>query len=299
MRHFAISGATGFVGKRLVHKLVEDGQSVHYMGRSRSPDLPSVAAYAAWDPKRAEAPAEALRPADAVIHLAGEPVAQRWNEDVKRRILESRTIGTRNLVKGLAALRTRPEVLVSASASGYYGDRGDELLSESAPPGRGFLPDVCVAWEKEALAAEILGIRVVLVRISIVLHPEGGALQQMLTPFRAGIGGKLGSGKQWMPWIHLDDLVRVLLFAAETGSLSGPVNANAGAVRNEEFTAGLARTLNRPAVIPTPMFALKLLFGEMASVLLASQRMEPQALRAHGFEFSHPTLPGALHDLLD
>lgn len=297
-RYFAISGATGFVGKRLVRKLISDGHTVHYMGRSRSHELPSVAAYAAWDPKRTDAPAEALRGADAVIHLAGEPVAQRWSEDAKHRIRESRTLGTRNLVKGLAALKNRPKVLVSASAAGYYGDRGEEILTESSDPGRGFLSDVCVAWEKEALAAVTLGIRVVLVRIGIVLHPEGGALRQMLPPFRAGVAGKLGSGKQWMPWIHVDDLIRLFVYASENTDLNGPINANAGAVRNEEFTADLARTIHRPAVIPAPAFALKLLFGEMATVLLASQRMDPAVARQAGFEFEYPTLPGALGNLL-
>jgi uncharacterized protein (TIGR01777 family) len=244
------------------------------------------------------APVDALQNADAIIHLAGEPVAQRWNSEVKRRIAESRSIGTRNLVDSLSRLDRKPAVLISASASGYYGDRGEETLTESSAPGSGFLPDVCVAWEREALKAEALGIRVVLMRTSIVLHPDGGALKQMLPPFKAGVAGRLGSGKQWMPWIHIDDLIRLFLFGSQTPGLKGPVNANAGAVRNEEFTADLARVLHRPAVIPTPIFGLKLLFGEMASVLLASQQMVPEAARRAGFEFQHPTLPGALADLL-
>jgi uncharacterized protein (TIGR01777 family) len=243
-------------------------------------------------------PAESLREADVIIHLAGEPVAQRWTAEAKRRIRESRVVGTRNLVEALAALPRRPEALICASAIGYYGSRGDEILTESSAPGSGFLPEVCVAWEKEAQAAEALGIRVVRVRTGLVLAADGGALQRMLPPFRMGVGGRLGSGRQWMSWIHLEDLTGLFQFAVES-QVRGPLNAVAPhAVTNSDFTRELARALRRPAVFPVPEFALRLLFGEMADVLLASQRVAPAAAEAAGFRFRFPQLAPALEGLL-
>ena len=277
--NISISGASGFIGRHLMKSLAQAGHSLRALSRHTPP-------------------AESLREADAIIHLAGEPVAQRWTAAAKQRILDSRVVGTRNLVEALAALPRRPEALICASAIGYYGSRGDEILTESSAPGSGFLPEVCVAWEREALAAEAFGIRVVRVRTGVVLDANGGALVRMLPPFRMGLGGRLGSGRQWMSWIHLEDLAALFQFAVES-QVRGPLNAVApNPVTNSDFTRELARTLRRPAVFPVPEFALRLLFGEMADVLLASQRVAPGAAEAAGFRFRFPQLAPALADLL-
>jgi len=276
--NIAISGASGFIGRHLVKSLALAGHSLRALSR--------------------HAPAESLREADVIIHLAGEPVAQRWTAAAKQRIRDSRVVGTHNLVETLATLPRRPEALICASAIGYYGSRGDEILTESSAPGSGFLPEVCVAWEREAQAAEALGIRVVRVRTGVVLAAGGGALARMLPPFRMGVGGRLGSGRQWMSWIHLDDLAALFQFAVE-GQVRGPLNAVAPEpVTNSDFTHELARVVRRPAVFPVPEFALRLLFGEMADVLLASQRVVPAAAEAAGFSFRFPQLAAALADLL-
>jgi len=230
--------------------------------------------------------------------LAGENVAQRWTAESKQRILESRVTGTRNLVRALAKLPRKPGALVCASAIGYYGSRGDETLAESSPPGAGFLPEVCAAWEGEAQAAEAFGMRVVRIRIGIALDPRGGALKRMLPPFRMGAGGKLGDGRQWMSWIHLDDLAELFRFAVEN-PISGPLNGVAPSpLRNADFTRELARALGRPALFPVPRFALRALFGEMSGVLLSSQRVVPEAAEAAGFRFRFPELGPALADML-
>jgi uncharacterized protein len=250
----------------------------------------------AWDPEHGPAPAEALRGIDAVFHLAGEPVAEgRWTDDKKRRIRDSRELGTRNLVAGLAALEHKPKVLICASAVGYYGDRGDEELDESSAPGSGFLPEVCVAWEREAAAAEALGIRVVCVRIGIVLAAHGGALGRMMTPFKMGLGGKLGSGDQWMSWIHLDDLVGMMLHASLERELRGPMNGvSRTPVTNADFTHALGRALHRPAFLPVPRAALRIAFGEMSEIMMASQRVLPRVAARSGYTFRHPELDSAL-----
>ena len=293
-----VTGASGFLGTRLLHRLLRDGHSVHVLGRKRRQDLPPAVKFSSWDAMHAEAPLDGLVGADAVIHLAGEPVAQRWNADVKRRIRESRSTGTRHLVRAIGKLSRRPRVLVSASASGYYGDRGEEVLIESSAPGQDFLAEVCKEWEREARAADVFGVRVAIVRIGLVLGKEGGALKQMLTPFRLGVGGRLGSGQQWMPWIHVDDLIDLFVFALDSGA-SGPLNGAAPKpVRNVEFTAELARILRRPAIFPVPRFALNMLFGEMSGILFASQRMWPKSTEAAGFQFKFVDLKAALTDLL-
>jgi uncharacterized protein (TIGR01777 family) len=239
-----------------------------------------------------------VRNADAVIHLAGEAVAQRWNADAKRRIRESRVVGTRNLVEALGKLRNRPQTLVCASAVGYYGSRGDEVLREDSAPAHTYLAEVCAAWEKEAVAAEAFGMRVVRVRIGLVLDSGGGALPRMLPPFRLGLGGNLGDGKQWMSWIHLADLAAMFQFAVEH-TVSGALNGVAPTpVTNAEFTRTLARVLHRPAGFPVPAFGLKLLFGEMSEILLGSQRVLPAALEAAGFQWGFPELGGALEKLV-
>jgi hypothetical protein len=273
--NITITGASGFIGRRLMKSLAKAGHSVRALSRHAQPVE-----------------------CDVVIHLAGEPVAQRWTAEAKRRIRESRVAGTRNLVEALATLTHRPEVLICASAIGYYGSRGDEILTESSSPGSGFLPEVCVAWEREAQAAEAFGMRVVRVRMGLVLDAGGGALVRMLPPFRMGVGGRLGSGQQWMSWIHLEDLVGLFQFAVER-QVRGPLNAVAPhPVTNSDFTRELARALRRPALFPVPGFALRLLFGEMAEVLLASQRVTPAAAEAAGFRFRFPQLAPALEGLL-
>ena len=277
--NIAISGASGFIGRNLRMSLAKAGHSVHALNRHAPP-------------------AEGLGEADVVIHLAGEPLAQRWTAEAKRRIRESRVAGTRNRVEALAALPRRPEALICASAIGYYGSRGDEILTESSAPGSGFLPELCVAWETEAQAAEAFGMRVVRVRTGLVLGAGGGALQRMLPPFRMGVGGRLGSGQQWMSWIHLEDLAGLFQFAVES-RVRGPLNGVVpNPVTNSEFTRELARAVRRPAVFPIPEFALRLLFGEMADVLLASQRVAPGAAESAGFRFRFPQLPPALAALL-
>lgn len=288
-----LTGATGFVGARLCDSLRQAGHEQTLLTRSPR----GRAGYAVWDPMAG--PPSDLGAPDAVIHLAGEPVAQRWSPEVKRRIRDSRVLGTRHLVEGLAALPAKPRVLVTASAIGYYGDRGDEVLTENSAPGAGFLPETCVEWEREAQAAEALGIRVVRLRIGIVLGAGGGALAQMLPPFRMGVGGRLGDGRQWMSWIHLSDVIGLIEWALGNEAVTGALNLAAPApVRNSEFTTALARVLKRPAIFPVPTLALKILFGEMARVLLESQRAEPRAALGAGYGFRFPELEPALRNVL-
>lgn len=289
-----VTGATGFVGRRLVERLERP------VVLSRNPDsarrqLGDVIAHA-WNPEAGPPPAAAFEGVEAVIHLAGEPVAEgRWTAAKKRRIRESRVEGTRQLVAGLAELAQRPRVLVSASAVGIYGSQGETVLDETAAPAGDYLAEVCSAWEREALAATQLGLRVVNARIGIVLGPGGGALGKMLPIFKLGLGGRLASGQQWMPWIHLDDVVGLLLFAAEQEQATGPMNTVAPEpVSNREFTRVLAQTLRRPALFPAPAFGLRLGLGEFAQVLLASQRVVPRAAERWGYRFRYPDLAGAL-----
>jgi len=251
-----------------------------------------------WDAQSEPAPPEAFEGVEAVFHLAGESVAEgRWTHAKKLRLRESRVSGTRNLVRTLVGLEKKPKTLVSASAIGYYGDRGDEILEESAAPGEGFLAEICVAWEGEARKATDAGIRVVNPRIGLVLGKDGGALAKMSTPFKLGLGSPLGHGRQWMSWIHIDDLVGMMLYAAQCEQISGPINATApNPATNRDFTKALGRTLRRPTVFPSvPGFALKAALGEFASVLLASQKVVPRAIQAAGYEFAYPQLDEALH----
>lgn len=270
-----ITGASGFVGRRLIERLHQKGQTTKAISL-RTPPKP-----------------EDLAGCDAVVHLAGEPVAQRWTPAVRRRIQESREEGTRSLV---AAMREHPpNVLVSASAVGFYGSRGDEILTEQSSAASDFLGQVAQAWEREAMEAEKLGARVVRLRIGIVLGAGGGALARMLVPFRLGLGGRLGTGKQWIPWIHIDDLCDLILFVLRESTLRGVLNATSPhPATNAEFTQALAHAVHRPAVLPVPAFALKLMFGEMGEALLSSERVIPQAALRAGFEFRYPDLAGAL-----
>lgn len=294
-----ITGGTGFIGDRLIPRLTAAGNRIRLVGRKARLGLPTGVEFKMWDAMSGPPPMEVLSGIDAVVHLAGEPVSQRWTPEIKRRIRESRVQGTRNLLEGLSRMEKKPEALVCASAIGYYGDRGEETLDETSPAGGGFLPQVCVAWEEEARKAEPLGIRTVTLRIGIVLGKEGGALRQMLLPFQAGVGGRLGSGQAWMSWIHVEDMVELIGFSLENQTLRGALNATApNPVRNAEFTQVLAAVLRRPALFPVPEFVLKLLFGEMAGIILASQRVVPAAALAQGYAFRYPALSAALRDLL-
>jgi uncharacterized protein (TIGR01777 family) len=296
--NIAISGASGLIGRRLLKVLAKDGHSLTAFSRHAGTNLPPGVRLSVWDPGKGEPPADGLNDADAIIHLAGTPVAQRWNAQVKQEIRQSRVAGTHNLVAALAKMRRQPKVLICSSAVGYYGSRGDEVLAESAAPGSDYLAEVCVEWEKEARAAEALGMRVVRVRTGIVLDARGGALPRMLPPFKMGVGGKLGSGKHWMSWIHLDDLAALFQFALAS-PVSGAFNGVApNPVTNADFTRALAAAVHRPAIFPVPPFALKLLFGEMAEVLLASQRAVPKAAETAGFTFRFQQLGAALADVL-
>jgi uncharacterized protein (TIGR01777 family) len=293
-----VTGASGFIGRRLLKNFTTAGYEVRVLSRHAGTNLPNGIKLFVWDPMQGPPSEESLRDADVVVHLAGEPVAQRWSDSVKQLIRDSRVVGTRNLVAGLKAMRRPPDALISSSAVGYYGSRGDEVLKESAGPGGTWLSEVCVEWEREAEAASALGMRVVPIRTGLVLDPRGGALLQMLPPFRMGVAGKLGSGKQWMSWIHLADLASLFQFAVET-PVRGPFNGVAPyPVTNADFTQELAKVLHRPALLSVPPAALKLLYGEMSEVLLSSQRAIPAAAEVAGFRFRFPQLGPALANLL-
>jgi uncharacterized protein len=296
--NIAISGASGLVGRRLLKALTAQRHSLRVWSRHAGTNLPAGVAISVWDPVKGEPRGEDLKNVDAVIHLAGEPVARRWTAEARRRIRDSRVIGTRNLVHAMGKPGQRPQVLICASAVGYYGSRGEEVLDEASEPGSGFLADVCMEWEQEAQEAEGLGVRVVRARIGTVLDARGGALKKMLTPFRMGIGGRIGGGKQWMAWIHVEDLVGLVMMALES-AVRGEMNAVAPApVRNAEFTRALAAALHRPAVLPVPAAALKVLFGQMAEVILASQRVVPGVAEKAGYRFRYPEIGPALANVL-
>lgn len=295
-----VTGATGFIGRHLLARL--DRPTVLSRNAARAEkELAEFSAKAfAWDPLAGPPPAEAFSGVDTVIHLAGEPVAdRRWNAAKKQAIRDSRVIGTRNLVDAIERLDARPRVLVSCSAVGYYGDRGDEPLDEASRPADDFLAHVCIDWEKEAARAESLGLRVAHVRVGVVLGREGGALPKMLTPFKLGLGGRLGSGRQWMPWVHVDDVVGIMLHAATCDQVRGPINATApGAATNVEFTKALGKALGRPTIFPMPAAVFKLLVGEFAQIVLSSQKIAPQVAQETGYRFAHPEIGPALADLV-
>ena len=293
-----VTGATGLIGRQLLRSIENP------VVLSRRPSearrlLGSVEAQL-WEPESEPAPSDALRGTEVVFNFAGEPVSEgRWTDEKKRRIRDSRVVGTRNLVAGLALLKSRPRVLVSASAVGYYGDRSDEALDERSAAGHGFLAEVCADWEREAMAASQLGIRVVCVRIGIVLAPGGGALARMLTPFRMGVGGRLGSGRQWMPWIHIKDVAGIMLHASRNNEINDPINAVAPSpVTNADFTRALAHAVHRPALLPVPRAALRLAFGELSDILIASQRVFPRVAEHTGYAFAYTDLDRALDDVM-
>jgi uncharacterized protein (TIGR01777 family) len=295
--HLLVTGASGLIGSALVSSLISAGHGVTRLVREQ-PKAGEKAAH--WDPLAGSIDASAFEGVDAVVHLAGENIAQRWTPAKKVNIRESRVKGTQVLCEALARLASPPKVLVSASAIGYYGDRGEELLTEASPPGRGFLAEVCRAWEAATEPARQAGLRIVQSRFGVVLSPAGGALTKMLAPFRLGLGGVLGSGRQYMSWIALDDAVGAIQHAIVTDALQGPTNVVAPqAVTNQEFTKTLGAVLRRPTVLPLPAFAARLMFGEMADeLLLASARVQPAKLLASGYRFRYPALEGALRHLL-
>jgi len=293
-RTIAVTGATGLVGEELVKSLSRDDVAVKSIVR-RTPDR--YESQIQWDTKNGFVNPERLEGLDAVVHLAGEPIAEgRWNDKKKARIRNSRVDGTATLARALAGTTHKPKVLVSASATGFYGDRGDEVLTEASEPGSGFLPDVCKAWEEVTKPAEDAGIRVVHIRTGIVLTKSGGALGAMLMPFRLGVGGVMGSGKQYWSWVSVEDLVSIIEFAISNESLGGPVNAvSPHPSTNREFTKAMGRTLSRPTIFPMPGFVARMVIGEMAdALLLASTRAMPQRLLDAGFEFEHSDLDATL-----
>ncbi|MBW3631163.1 MAG: TIGR01777 family oxidoreductase [Gemmatimonadetes bacterium] len=292
----AITGASGLVGSALATSLESQGHAVLRLVRGRAGP-----GEAHWDPARGELDAAALEGVSVVVNLAGESIAQRWTPAVKERIRRSRVDGTRLLATALAGLRERPAVLVNGSASGYYGDRGGEWLTESSGPGSDFLAGVAQEWEAATAPAADAGIRVALPRLGLVLSRQGGILERMLPAFRLGVGGRLGSGKQWMSWITDQDLLDAIQFVITTPELSGPINAaSPHPVINDEFTHTLGRVLSRPTLFPVPRVALELAFGEMAgAALFAGQRVAPERLQRAGFTFRHPTLEEALRAVLE
>lgn len=319
-----VTGATGLVGPAVVAHLRAHDAQVTVLSRDPEraraklsgtappprpgqPESPPLEAIG-WDPLAEPAPVEALSGREGVVHMAGEPIAQRWSAEAKRAIRESRVKGTRNLIEGLRALDSaaegapagpRPRVLVSSSAIGWYGYHGDEPLDEEAPAGRDFLAEVCAAWEAEAQTAAELGMRVVQVRTGVVLDPGGGALAKMLPPFRLGLGGPVAGGEQFISWIHRDDLVGVVGAALRGDSWQGPVNATAPTpVTNGEFASALGRALRRPALLPVPAFALRALYGEMAEIVTSGARVLPAKPLMLGYRFRHPKLEEALRSAL-
>ncbi len=297
-----VTGASGFLGSRVCDGLLARGDEV--VGLTRDPDRarntnPTVS----WHPWRATTerpPAEALQGIDAVVNLIGEPIDQRWTDEAKVRILESRERATKNLVDALSAADPKPQTMVSQSGVGFYGDRGDALVDESTPAGDSFDARVCVAWESAARAAGELGVRVAITRTGLVLDPGSGLLHQLLLPFKLGLGGPIGQGDQYMPWIHVHDEVRMLIWAVDTESATGVYNATApNPVTNREFSKALGEVLGRPAVLPLPKLALRARFGaELGDVLVGGQRAMPRRALDAGFEFAQPDLEPALRDLL-
>jgi uncharacterized protein len=292
--NITITGASGLIGSRLVERLRARGDNVTTL--SRNPSSPGALR---WLPEQEPAPAAALNGSDAVIHLAGEDVAQRWSDDAKRSIRSSRELGTRNLVAGIEAAEPRPRVLISSSAVGYYGPHGDEEIDETAAAGNDFLAEVCVIWEREAQRAAELGLRVVCVRTGVVLDQNGGALAKMLPFFKLGVGGPVAGGDQYLPWIHADDVVGIYLAALDGDAWKGAINASAPTpVTNKTFSKALGRALHRPAIAPVPALAIRTLYGEMAEIVTKGQRVIPRRAQEHGYTFVHSDLDEALRAAL-
>ena len=298
----AVTGATGLVGGALCESLNRDGHQLVLLARRAEQAERGCprARVTSWEATSGAPSPEFLEGLDAVVNLVGEPIAAgRWTKARKKAIRESRTMGTAHLVEALSRCQSRPRVLINSSAVGFYGDRGDEILEENSVPGAGFLASVCREWESQAEQASQLGIRVVLLRGGLVLSTRGGALPRILLPFKAFVGGPVGSGKQWMSWVHIDDEVDVIRYLIDQDSIRGPVHCTApNPVTNREFSRNLGEVLRRPSFMPVPAFALRILFGEMADTLLEGQRVVPRKLEAAGYRFRFPELRGALKDLI-
>jgi uncharacterized protein len=300
LKRVLISGASGLIGSALVGSFAAQGVRVVQLVRGRASKSASSSSRVSWDPLATLAVGVASG-FDAVIHLSGESVVGRWTDEKKSAIFESRVVVTRNLATALAKSEVKPGVFVSASAVGFYGNRGDEILREESPGGQGFLPEVCREWEDASKIAAAAGIRTVNLRTGLVLSGKGGALAKILTPFKLGLGGRIGSGKQWWSWIHVDDMVGGIHHVLGAEWLSGPVNMVApNPLRNAEFAKVLASVLGRPAIFPVPEFGLRLVFGKMAAdeMFLASQRVAPEKLSGSGYAFRFPDLRSALEDLV-
>lgn len=298
-----LTGGTGFIGTALRDTLTRKDHEVIILTRQASKEsAPGIRTrYVYWNPPQPGKWEQELEQADGVINLAGEPIiGKRWSPQQKRKIIESRMGATRAVVTAMGKARHKPKVLINASAVGYYGSREDEELSEESSPGNDFLAQTCQDWEAEAIKAESLSVRVVRIRFGIVLEKNGGALAKMLLPFRLGLGGPLGSGHQWMSWIHLADLTELICFALEKKSVQGPLNGTTPApVTMKEFSKTLGKTLHRPAILPAPEAAVKILLGEMSDVLLKGQRVLPKKALKEGFMFRFPQLENALKDILE
>lgn len=292
-----ISGASGLIGTNLIQTLLAKGHQVYKLVRRAPRGIDEIE----WDAEKGIGDEEKLEDFDAVIHLAGDNIAENWSEEKKRKIRDSRVTGTRVLVDALKRRINPPKHFISASAIGFYGDRGSEQINEESAAGKGFLPEICQEWEREALKAENFGARVVLLRTGVVLAKDGGALAKMLTPFKFAVGGVVGSGKQYMSWIALDDEIKIIHFVLENSEIKGAINLTApNPVTNEEFTHTLGKVLNRPTILPIPAFAIKLLFGEMGeTLLLEGARVYPQKLLDANFAFSYTDLESALKQILD
>jgi uncharacterized protein (TIGR01777 family) len=301
-RKVVVTGASGMIGSALCNALIDHGDRVVALSRdpNRSGQAQPAVEWLAWEPTKERPPSEAIDGADAVIHLAGEPINQRWNDKVKDRIARSRIKSTKNMAQAIMASGNPPSVFVSGSAIGYYGDRGDELLYEDAGPGDDFLADVVIRWEAAADMVTNPRVRVVKMRTGHVLDPKGGLLEELMTPFKLGVGGPIASGRQYMSWIHRDDAVGILLWILENEAVSGPVNGTApNPVTNKEFSKKLGKAVGRPAFMPIPGFALDVMRGsEFGRVLREGQRVYPKVATDNGYEFKQPDLAGALANLL-
>ena len=297
-----VTGATGFIGKELIKRLNEMGHEIVVLTRNSDSArfrVPVHCEVITWDPCKYHLQSTALKGVDAVINLAGENIADgRWSPERKRELIQSRELSARRLVNAISYMDKKPKTLVSVSAIGFYGNRGDALLNETDSKGHGFLSDVCKVWEEEILKAKELRVRTVAYRLGMVLGHDGGALNKILPPFKLGLGGKLGSGSQWMSWIHINDLVNMLVHAIENPSIDGIYNAvSPNPVRNKEFTKTLGNVLNRPTIFPVPKFVLKIALGELSELLLGSQRVAAKKISDTGFKFNYPHVKEALQEV--
>ncbi len=297
-----VAGATGFIGKELIKELDKKGHEVLVLTRNLDTarfNIPVHCEIGTWNPELNSIPSSFFNGIDAVINLSGEGIADsRWSDEHKNKIIQSRVVSTRQIIKAMTNMNERPQVFVSASAIGVYGNRGDELLNEYSSSGEGFLSQVCQNWEDEIFQAKTLGVRTVALRIGMVLGHDGGALEKMLPPFKLGVGGKLGSGSQWMSWIHINDLVNMMIYAVENSSINGEYNAvSPTPVKNTEFTKTLGKVLKRPTIFPVPEIILKIALGELSELLLGSQKVDAKRICDAGFKFQFPGLEQCLHEV--